>query len=380
MKRILIVEDDPSIRKALSIGLTSKDYKVDTASDGTGGLLLGSISEYDVVIIDLCLPDLNGIEVLRQIKRFYPDIIPIVMTGNGSIESTIEAIHLEISDYLEKPINLKQVENAILYGIKKRNAKYKVMRKSLKRMLDLYKNRKLELLNSDTNTVSGRILTESLPEIVHQINSPLWVISGTAQLAMDTIANHDEIKEHLLSILTATEKISVINKKIMKLGRKTKEMIETVYINTILDECILMFKTLFKLNNIRVETFLSKPEPSISTNKFKIEQILNNLILNAIDAMDTSPRKRLVVRTIVDTDNDALAVHICDTGCGMSKEIIDKILTPYFTTKSHGTGLGLPVVEQMANSLDGKLSIESTLGKGSTFTISFPLQGGKYFI
>ena len=137
MKRILIVEDDPSIRKALSIGLALNNYKVDTAGDGAGGVLLGSISEYDIVIADLCLPDFNGIEVLRQIKQLYPDIIPIVMTGNGSIESTIEAIHLEISDYLENPISLKQVENAILYGIKKRNEKYREMRKSLKRIMDL---------------------------------------------------------------------------------------------------------------------------------------------------------------------------------------------------------------------------------------------------
>ena len=60
----------------------------------------------------------------------------------------------------------------------------------------------------------------------------------------------------------------------------------------------------------------------------------------------------------------------------MSKENIDKILTPYFTTKSHGTGLGLPVVQQMTNSIDGKLSIKSAIGKGSTFTVFFPLQGG----
>ena len=110
MKRILIIEGDSSICKALSIGLTSKNYKVDTAGDGAGGVLLGSVNQYDVMIVDLCLPDFSGMEVIRQTKRFHPDIIPIVMTGNGCLESAIEGIHLEISDYLEKPLYLNQVE------------------------------------------------------------------------------------------------------------------------------------------------------------------------------------------------------------------------------------------------------------------------------
>ncbi len=120
MERILVIDDEASIRKALQIGLDSVDYQVDLASDGESGILLGKNQTYDVIIADLSLPDINGLEVIKEIKNSTPDIIPIIITGNGSMQSSLEAIRLEVSDYLEKPLDLKNVRDAISRGVKKR--------------------------------------------------------------------------------------------------------------------------------------------------------------------------------------------------------------------------------------------------------------------
>ena len=120
MERILVIDDEASIRKALQIGLDSVDYQVDLASDGESGILLGKKQTYDVIIADLSLPDINGLEVIKEIKNSTPDIIPIIITGNGSMQSSLEAIRLEVSDYLEKPLDLKNVRDAISRGVKKR--------------------------------------------------------------------------------------------------------------------------------------------------------------------------------------------------------------------------------------------------------------------
>ena len=120
MERILVIDDEASIRKALQIGLTSENFEVDFASDGISGIQLGQKRAYDILIADLSLPDINGLEVIKKIKFSIPDIIPIIITGKGSMQSSLAAIRLEVSDYLEKPLSLASVKEAIARGLKRR--------------------------------------------------------------------------------------------------------------------------------------------------------------------------------------------------------------------------------------------------------------------
>ncbi len=131
MDRILIVEDDSSIRKALSMGLAAKKYKVDSAQDGCTGIHKAAENRYDILITDLCLSDYNGIEVIRKIKIYNPEIISIIITGRGTLESSIQAIRLGVTDYFEKPVSLKDIENVIVQGLKKRSLRQKEIQKNL---------------------------------------------------------------------------------------------------------------------------------------------------------------------------------------------------------------------------------------------------------
>jgi Amt family ammonium transporter len=127
MERILVIDDEASICKALKIGLAAENFKIDLASDGLSGIRLGQKQAYDILIADLSLPDISGLEVIKKIKYSSPEIIPIIITGNGSMKSTLEALRLEVSDYLEKPLSLATVKDAIARGLKKRE----MMRKTI---------------------------------------------------------------------------------------------------------------------------------------------------------------------------------------------------------------------------------------------------------
>ena len=129
MERILVIDDEASIRKALEIGLASEDFEVDLAGDGISGIQLGQKRPYDILIADLCLPDINGLEVIKEIKHATPDIIPIVITGKGDMDSSLEAIRLEVSDFLEKPLSLACVKESIARGIKRRTLKRQTIEK-----------------------------------------------------------------------------------------------------------------------------------------------------------------------------------------------------------------------------------------------------------
>ncbi len=135
MERILVIDDEASIRKALQIGLASENFVVDLAGDGISGIQLGQKRPYDILIADLCLPDINGLEVIREIKHSTPDIIPIVITGKGDMGSSLEAIRLEVSDFLEKPLSLSSVKDSIARGIERRAMKRQEVEKKVHQKL-----------------------------------------------------------------------------------------------------------------------------------------------------------------------------------------------------------------------------------------------------
>ncbi len=376
MERILVVEDEASIRKVLKMGLASNDYKVDVAANGNGGILKSSMKEYDVLISDLCLPDMDGLEVIKKVKQNSPEIISIIITGNISIESSIEAIHLEVSDYLEKPLTMESVKNSIKKGIKKRSQKRKTMRKKLNHMLKIYmEENEGNIKNGSTTQDAGsNHLCDKIPMIVHQINNPLMAISGSAQLALCDLNNDNLVKIYLTHIIEASEKIEIVNKEMMKLGRPADND-ETVELNikSFLEEGLLMFKDLLLVKGIQVETDLQNSGLLVKGDRFKMDQIFKNLILNAIDSMDGRPEKLLKVYTTFDKDPFTIFIHIKDKGCGISEEAMDKIFDKYFSDKEHGTGLGLPVAKSFVEEFKGTINVESVVGEGTNFIVSFPI-------
>lgn len=374
MERILIVEDEASIRKALMMGLASKEYEVDVAADGNSGILQGRQKEYDILIADLCLPDMNGLDVIKKVKQNSPEIIPIVITGNSSMESSFEAIRLEVSDYLEKPLTLESVKKSINTGLKKRALKRKTMRKKLQQLLDIYKSESSGNSDVDIKTQNTRTdqLLEKIPMLVHQINNPLMSISGSAELAMIQLDEADAMKKCLAGIIEDTKKITKINKEILKPPQPEEEKIEVVDIRTVLNDCLNMFKDLMTLKEVYLEKETGSPVMSVMGNKFSLEQIFKNLILNAIDSMDESPEKFLRIRIEENKDVSMISVYIEDTGCGIPLEEKDRIFKPNFTTKKHGTGLGLPVVKNILEKHNGMIDVESKKGEGTTFTVKLP--------
>lgn len=117
MHRILIIDPEPSIRKALEIGLSSEDFKIDIAKNGMEGIQLGCQGDPDIVIVALTLPDLDGYEVINRIQCFRPEIIVIAITERTIEEELFEAAKHGVSRYLEKPLDMKSVQDAIAFGL-----------------------------------------------------------------------------------------------------------------------------------------------------------------------------------------------------------------------------------------------------------------------
>jgi DNA-binding NtrC family response regulator len=118
--RILVVDDDASICLGLEMGLGSQEFEVDVAANGEDGIRLGSSGRYAVLIADLNLPDIDGLQVIRDIKSKHPEIIPIIITGKPTMERRSEGKQVGVHDFLEKPFSLEMIRSAVRHRLAER--------------------------------------------------------------------------------------------------------------------------------------------------------------------------------------------------------------------------------------------------------------------
>ncbi len=141
-------------------------------------------------------------------------------------------------------------------------------------------------------------------------------------------------------------------------------------LEAVLTEALEFFQDTFSENNIQVERVEEGPLPELSFDPQQVRQVLLNLFKNALEAMPQGGRLTVTTRV----RGESAEVVVADTGAGMTPEVAANIFQPYFTTKEKGTGLGLAICQGIIQEHGGSMSVESTLGQGTAFTIRLPLR------
>ncbi|MGV8121995.1 MAG: sensor histidine kinase [Candidatus Xenobiia bacterium LiM19] len=207
--------------------------------------------------------------------------------------------------------------------------------------------------------------------VAHEINEPLASILGFAQLARQDDATPPAVKRDLEKIVNSSLHARDIVKKLLVFARQAPPQKSEVSVNDIVDEAIQFCHPRCAKMGIEVILQCSSALPSIVADRGQLHQVLINLMVNAIQAMESGGK--LSITTSL--HNDDIVVKVQDTGTGMSEEIQSRIFMPFFTTKdvNEGTGLGLSVVHGIVTSHGGSITVESRPQKGSTFTVILPL-------
>lgn len=265
------------------------------------------------------------------------------MTAYGEKDLVIDALRNSCNSFIEKPFTLDQ----------------------LLKEID-------RVIFSMLQNINSRQLDGLIPKLVHQINNHLFCISGNVELGIYDLDDTEAIKKHFSNIIEATKKIQSINRKILTAGKGTEDKVEIVEIRELLHDCIKMFEDLMTLKGVSMEKDLNSRYLYVSGNRFELEQLFENLILNAIDSMDGRLEKQLRITAKFDQHTSSASVSIEDTGCGITNESMNKIFTSYFTSKKKGAGLGLSVVKDIVEKHKGEIKVKSQIGKGTTFKAVFP--------
>jgi len=186
----------------------------------------------------------------------------------------------------------------------------------------------------------------------------------------------EALNKYFECIFTEAEKIDHVARQLMNYGRPAEHERETINIRDILEDCLGLLKDFGEIKRCEIYRFYRESLPFlIRVDRFQLEQIFVNLIINASHAMEGVEEKKLIVETNLSSDGDFIEVSISDTGCGIPEENMERIFNPFFTTKegAKGNGLGLSVVKTIVHRHQGRIEVKSKIGKGTTLKIVLPV-------
>jgi two-component system NtrC family sensor kinase len=242
---------------------------------------------------------------------------------------------------------------------------------AVNRMLHELKLRQEQLLQAGKMAAVGTLTSG----IAHELNNPLNNIALTTETLIDAFAEYsDEEKVKMLrQLYTQVERASSTVRNLLDFTRKDKPVFTTVAIGDILESTLRLVSNELNLAGVEARVEVAPGLPKVHGNPRNLQQVFLNLFLNSIQAMPDGGK--LTVRANVQ-EGDLLRIDVSDTGVGIPPENLGKVFDPFFTTKEpgHGTGLGLSVSYGIVEKHKGRITVESKVGEGTTFSIFLPLK------
>jgi signal transduction histidine kinase/ActR/RegA family two-component response regulator len=552
MSRVLVVDDERDVVEALARTLSRRGYEVEAAGTGEEGIEKTKKSKFDVALLDINLPGLNGIQTLEQIKSLSPETEVIMITGYGSIETATESLKKGAYDYIQKPVSSDKIlvviekalekhqltETVALYEISKaifstidmpdllkiivelamkvlraddvsimlfdeQNKLYIAFANGLNEevvketrlelgeriagwvaqnrqavilingltnderfkgirgredikssiviplvkgkdvlgiiavnrlsiaenfsQMDLYKSNifasmvslgldnanlyknlqklQLDLLRAyqdlernekqalatltelkDANeklkthqqqlSQSAKLaaLGKLVSDMAHEVNNPLMIISGSAQLCLMDGIPQEEIKNHLKIIFNECRKSKDIIQRLLRFSRPSRGQLKEKDINTSIESIVSIIEHQFSIAGVKIKRNYCQNIEPILIDEEQLQEVFMNLLNNAKDAMVNGGE----ITISTSCADRSVRIDFSDTGCGMPEEVIKHIFEPFFTTKEKGNGLGLSVCYGIVKVHEGELIFDSKLGQGTTASILLPLKEKVY--
>ena len=212
--------------------------------------------------------------------------------------------------------------------------------------------------------------------VAHELGNPLNNVSMIAQtyLSLYDLLGDEEKKNYMEDVFTQSERIKKIVENLLDFSRQKKQELHDIQIGDLVQRSLALVGNQLKISKVKHTVFIANHLPLVSVDVSQIQQVLINLFINAIQAMEGGGE--LFIDASYDQDDDMVVLAVRDTGTGIKKEILPNIFDPFFTTKStKGTGLGLSVSYGIIRQHHGEISVESEEGQGTTFIIKIPATG-----
>lgn len=400
---LLICDDEEGPRDAVR-AIFNGEFDVLSARNGAEAVELAQNNRVDVAVCDIRMSGMSGIEVLERLKFVDPTIEVVMMTAFETTDTLRQALRLHASDYINKPFDVSTVRAAVTAAMHRRRMESE-MSDSAEKIQELFS----ELQHQKIQEQITHARNEIYASILHDINGPLTVISGFAQLMGQRLAGAEApsaadvefVREKLKTVLRQTTNCMEISRRYLSfLRRSESDDIAHVGVNQILADLNQLVRVHPSLGNHQFTVHPLEGDAAVRMNGTDLIQILRNLTINAFQAssqaqtveisgrvlttavdltqLKDGPEDRVLNVESFDNTPPVLMLSVRDNGPGIPAEILPKVFQPYFTTKSakHGTGLGLSIIMRLIKQANGALHLHTVAGQGTTFTIYLPAVAG----
>jgi signal transduction histidine kinase len=366
--KILVVDDEQSVATTIKAILQLDGNEVTAVTSGKAALDLLGKQEFDVVLTDLRLDDLDGIEILRETQKLWPDTVSIMLTGYASLESAVTALRSGAYDYLIKPSDVDELRATVGRALERRRLRQRLV--------------ELEQLD--------KLKTQFLSMASHELRTPLTAVSGFMQIArrrMGRLGTATEVPQPWREeAQKADETLEMANRQAKKLARLIDELLDVsrlqqgrvemrlaeIDLGEVVREVGERMKLLSKGHEI--ETTVEGTAPIVG-DRDRIEQVFENLVGNA---MKYSPENGPIEMTLHVNGANAI-VSVRDHGIGIAPAEVEKIFGLFYRSPDPradhvgGLGLGLYISREIVSRHHGRLWAERNPDAGTTFHVTLPL-------
>ena len=371
-KSILLVDDEEGIRKVLGILLADMGYDVHTAATGAEALRTFKKLRPPIVLTDIKMPEMDGIELLRALKQISPGTEVIMITGHGDMDLAIKSVKYEATDFVTKPINDEILEIALQRAHE---------RITMRRKLDDYTHNLEQLVRDKTKKLVEAERLAAIGQTVAGLSHAIKNITGGLKGGAFVLEKGIELDErkYLLQgwemIKGNVDKITNLSLDLLDYAKDSRPEFQQCDPLKPVNEVVALMRPRAREHGIDLTTQFDNDMGLCQFDPDLIHHSLLNLVTNALDACIHDSEKKLkkvTVRAIKKSDW-GVEYQVEDTGCGMKADVKKKLFESFFSTKgTDGTGIGLMITKKIINEHKGEIEAESKVGVGSTFVIRIP--------
>ncbi len=392
---LLIVDDEEGPRKSVKT-VFRNEFRILLACNAAEAMNLAHENHIDVAILDILMYGMSGLDLLVELKRIAPHIQVVMFTAYETSETVREALRHGACDYLDKPFAIPTMRSAVARALEKSKAAQEIQQSSTQ-LQSLQKELQAQRLMEEMARTKGEIYAS----VLHDINSPLTAIAGFVELINRVVQNTDSldsprltsVKSDLKQLRNQVSHCFEISRRYLSFLNASEENTPAVCVQQILIDlkCLLLRHPKAQGHDLIIDEI--QPDIFADINGTDLLQILLNITINALQCTDLphrvevrsrrltaplaiaqfgdGPHERFINRDGFLNRAPILAITVTDNGPGIGPEVLGKLFDQHITTKRPGcgTGLGLSIVKRLITENKGAIHIETSVTRGSTFTI-----------
>jgi signal transduction histidine kinase len=371
--RILVIDDEEGIRAGCRRALEPEGYIVETAATGQEGLRRFREGNFDMVLIDVVLPDMRGVDLLAPILEKDPDVVCVVITGYATVELAVQAIRSGAYDFLSKPFTADVLRMTVAQGLERRRLTLEARR--LQKIEE--EARELARAKEELERLD-RFKTTFMLTVAHELRAPLNALQSFLWAILKGYIPPEEQQEVLGRAVQRVQELLELVDDLLKLAaaksEKGLEKREPVSLADVLEKVAPLFQKEAEAKGLAWAVEVGA-RPVVRADPDQMAQVWSNLISNAVKYTPAGGRVRVALE-----ERDGWAIGtVEDTGIGIPPQDLERIFEEFYRTPQakevapRGTGLGLPLVKQILEAHGGSITVESEVGRGSRFVFRLPV-------